>query len=47
MGDSIGSEIYFVHPKPGHVKKITRKNKASDTINKSTTKFNPLWTARL
>jgi hypothetical protein len=47
MKDNSGSEKYFVHPKPGHVKEIARRNKASDTINKPTPRFNPLWTARV
>jgi hypothetical protein len=30
-----------------NVQKIARKNNASDTINKPTPMFNPLWTARV
>jgi hypothetical protein len=30
-----------------NVQNIAKKNKASDTINKPTPRFNPLWTARV
>jgi len=30
-----------------NAQKIAKKNKASDTINKPTPRFNPLWTARV